>query len=179
MRQLVVLKPRDGISRSDLRARRSPSPSSTSRAGRRAALCRVFIAFAVFVIADGATHLAAVWALWQPSAWLTTVLKLTTALASVAVALLLPPLVPKALGLGAAGALLDSAPDAIILVDAAGVIRLVNERAERLFGYARRELLGQAIDAGAAGRRPRRARRAAQRLRPAARRQPLPRRDQA
>src|SRR5882724_1016654 len=104
---------------------------------------RVFIAFAVFVIADGATHLAAVWALWQPSAWLTTVLKLTTALASVAVALLLPPLVPKALGLGAAGALLDSAPDAIILVDAAGVIRLVNERAERLFGYARRELLGQ------------------------------------
>src|SRR2546422_7648012 len=57
---------------------------------------RVFVAFAVFVIADGATHLAAVWTLWQPSAWLATVLKLTTALAAVAVALLLPPLVPKA-----------------------------------------------------------------------------------
>src|SRR5207245_6119121 len=47
---------------------------------------RVFVAFAVFVIADGATHLAAVWTLWQPSAWLATVLKLTTALAAVAVA---------------------------------------------------------------------------------------------
>src|SRR3989442_8602313 len=104
---------------------------------------RVFVAFAVFVIADGATHLAAVWTLWQPSAWLATVLKLATALAAVAVALLLPPLVPKALALGAASALLDAAPDAIILIDASGTIRLVNERAERLFGYPRRELLGQ------------------------------------
>src|SRR5216117_2564900 len=104
---------------------------------------RVFVAFAVFVIADGATHLAAVWTLWQPSAWLATVLKLTTALAAVAVALLLPPLVPKALALGAASALLDAAPDAIILIDASGTIRLVNERAERLFGYPRRELLGR------------------------------------
>src|SRR3989475_9200809 len=104
---------------------------------------RVFVAFAVFVIADGATHLAAVSTLWQPSTWLATVLRLTTALAAVAVALLLPPLVPKALALGAASALLDAAPDAIILIDASGTIRLVNERAERLFGYPRRELLGQ------------------------------------
>src|SRR3989441_4415190 len=44
---------------------------------------RVFVAFAVFVIADGATHLAAVSTLWQPSAWLATVLRLTTALAAV------------------------------------------------------------------------------------------------
>src|SRR2546422_336421 len=92
---------------------------------------RVFVAFAVFVIADGATHLAAVSTLWQPSAWLATVLRLTTALAAVAVALLLPPLVPKTLALGAASALLDAAPDAIILIDASGTIRLVNERAER------------------------------------------------
>src|SRR5207247_1125444 len=104
---------------------------------------RVFVAFAVFVTADGATHLAAVWTHWQTSAWLATVLKLTTALAAVAVALLLPPLVPKALALGAASALLDAAPDAIILIDASGTIRLVNERAERLFGYPRRALLGR------------------------------------
>jgi len=104
---------------------------------------RVFVAFAVFIIADGATHLAAVWSVWQPSAWLATLLKVATALASVAVALVLPPLVPKALGLGAASAMLDGAPDAILLVDGTGVIRLVNERAERLFGYARSELLGR------------------------------------
>ena len=104
---------------------------------------RVFVAFAVFIIADGTTHLAAVWSVWQPSAWLATLLKVATALASVAVALVLPPLVPKALGLGAASAMLDGAPDAIVLVDGTGVIRLVNERAERLFGYTRSELLGR------------------------------------
>jgi PAS domain S-box-containing protein len=104
---------------------------------------RVFVAFAAFVIADGATHIAAVWSLWHPSAWLATGLKLATAVASVALALLLPPLGPKALGLGAAGALLDAAPDAMILVDVTGTIRLVNERAERMFGYSRRELLGR------------------------------------
>src|SRR5438105_9835478 len=104
---------------------------------------RVIVAFAVFIIADGATHLAAVWSVWQPSAWLATLLKVATALASVAVALVLPPLVPKALGLGAASAMLDGAPDAIVLVDGTGVIRLVNERAERLFGYTRSELLGR------------------------------------
>src|SRR5205823_6752007 len=104
---------------------------------------RVFVAFAGFVVADGATHLAAVWSLWQPSAWLATALKLATAVAAVAVALLLPPLAPKALGLGAAGALLDAAPDAMLLVDTNGAIRLVNARAEALFGYSRRELLGR------------------------------------
>ncbi|HEV8586515.1 MAG TPA: PAS domain S-box protein, partial [Methylomirabilota bacterium] len=104
---------------------------------------RVFVAFAVFVVADGAAHLAAVRTLWQPDAWPATALKLATAVAAVAVALLLPPLVPKALGLGAAGALFESAPDAILVVDGRDAISLVNERAERLFGYARRELLGR------------------------------------
>src|SRR5439155_1452629 len=65
---------------------------------------RVFVAFAVFIIADGATHLSAVWSVCQPSAWLATLLKMATALASVSVALVLPPLVPKALGLGVARA---------------------------------------------------------------------------
>ena len=104
---------------------------------------RVFVAFALFVIADGATHLAAVWVVWQPSAWLATALKIVTALASVAAALLLPPLVPAAASLGTAGAVLDATPDAIVLVDADGAIRLVNERAERLFGYSRGELVGR------------------------------------
>lgn len=104
---------------------------------------RILVAFAVFVVADGATHLASVWSVWQPNVWLATGLKLTTAVASVAVALLLPPFVPKALGLGAAEAVLDEAPDAVVLVDAQSVIRLVNQRAERLFGYSRHDLLGR------------------------------------
>jgi PAS domain S-box-containing protein len=41
---------------------------------------------------------------------------------------------------------LDSAPDALVLVDAQGVIRLVNAQTENLFGYARQELLGSPIE---------------------------------
>jgi len=43
-------------------------------------------------------------------------------------------------------ALLESAPDAIILVGADGRIALVNRRVEELFGYPRAELLGQDIE---------------------------------
>jgi PAS domain S-box-containing protein len=43
-------------------------------------------------------------------------------------------------------ALLDAAPDAIIVVDRAGTIILVNAQVERLFGYTRDELLGTNVD---------------------------------
>ncbi|MCE9565597.1 MAG: PAS domain S-box protein [Planctomycetes bacterium] len=42
--------------------------------------------------------------------------------------------------------LLESAPDAILLVDSSGRIVLVNTQTERLFGYTRDELLGQAVE---------------------------------
>ena len=42
--------------------------------------------------------------------------------------------------------LLDGAPDAIIVADQGGVIRAVNDQAERLLGYARGELLGESIE---------------------------------
>jgi PAS domain S-box-containing protein len=41
---------------------------------------------------------------------------------------------------------LDAAPDAIVLVDTSGRIALVNSEAERLFGYARDELLGEFVE---------------------------------
>jgi PAS domain S-box-containing protein len=43
-------------------------------------------------------------------------------------------------------ALLESAPDAMVIVDASGIITLVNARTEELFGYQREELLGQAVE---------------------------------
>jgi PAS domain S-box-containing protein len=44
-------------------------------------------------------------------------------------------------------ALLESAPDAMVIVDAAGAIVLVNAQTERMFGYSRHELLGQPVEA--------------------------------
>ncbi|WP_405497408.1 PAS domain S-box protein [Streptomyces sp. NBC_00096] len=43
-------------------------------------------------------------------------------------------------------ALLEAAPDAMVIVDDAGVIRLVNAQTEALFGHPREDLLGRSID---------------------------------
>lgn len=42
--------------------------------------------------------------------------------------------------------LLESAPDAFVIVDDSGHLQLVNAQTEKLFGYTRKELLGQAVE---------------------------------
>ena len=42
--------------------------------------------------------------------------------------------------------ILESAPDAMVIIDHLGLITVVNEQAERMFGYTRAELLGQEVD---------------------------------
>ena len=47
---------------------------------------------------------------------------------------------------GSLGALLDAAPDGIVLADATGRIVFVNEATVELFGYAREELVGELVE---------------------------------
>jgi PAS domain S-box-containing protein len=43
-------------------------------------------------------------------------------------------------------ALLDSAPDAMVISNREGMIELINRQAERVFGYAREEMLGRPVE---------------------------------
>jgi PAS domain S-box-containing protein len=123
----------------------------------------MFGCFGVFIIACGATHVMEIWTLWTPRYWLSGGIKALTALASVSTALLLVRLTPRALaipGLEALRAsteavvasalqfraLLESAPEAMVIVDKAGRIFLINAQTETLFGYARAELLGKPVE---------------------------------
>ena len=42
--------------------------------------------------------------------------------------------------------LIEAAPDAVVIVNRDGKIVIINAQTERLFGYARAELLGQSVD---------------------------------
>jgi PAS domain S-box-containing protein len=59
----------------------------------------MFLAFGVFIVACGMTHLMEVWTLWDPRYWLAGEIKVVTSVASVATALALPPLVPRVLNM--------------------------------------------------------------------------------
>jgi PAS domain S-box-containing protein len=59
----------------------------------------IFACFGLFIVACAGTHFMEIWTLWTPLYWLSGAVKLVTAVASVATALVLPPLLPKSLGL--------------------------------------------------------------------------------
>src|SRR5262249_15324071 len=59
----------------------------------------IFVAFALFIVACGATHFMEIWTLWAPLFWLSGAVKVLTAGASVITAIVLPPLIPRALDL--------------------------------------------------------------------------------
>jgi signal transduction histidine kinase len=59
----------------------------------------MFICFAVFIVSCGTTHLMEILNIWHPTYWLSGVIKAITAIASIATAILLIRLVPKALAL--------------------------------------------------------------------------------
>jgi PAS domain S-box-containing protein len=117
----------------------------------------MFVAFGIFIIACGFTHLMEVITIWKPLYWLAGYVKAITAMASVVTAIALPIFVPKIISDAADAAssteseerfqtLLDSAPDAMVIVNTDGAIVLVNSQTEKVFGFSRQELLGQKIE---------------------------------
>src|SRR6266536_1363557 len=59
----------------------------------------IFVLFGLFILGCGTTHLMEVWTVWQGTYRLSGLIKALTAGISVATAVLLVPLVPKALAL--------------------------------------------------------------------------------
>jgi signal transduction histidine kinase len=60
---------------------------------------RIFIAFGVFIVSCGMTHFMEVLVVWDARYWLQGFIKVLTAVSSVGTAIVLPPLVPRALAL--------------------------------------------------------------------------------
>lgn len=117
----------------------------------------MFLCFGIFIISCGATHYMEIWTLWEPVYWLSGLIKAVTAASSMVTAVLLIRLIPHALALPSPSQLvavedrfrrlLEAAPDAMVICADDGGILLANSEAEKLFGYAREELVGLKVRA--------------------------------
>ena len=68
----------------------------------------MFLCFAIFILACGASHVMEIWTVWHPSYWLAGAIKAVTAMASIPTAILLMKLIPFALALPSPAALAAS-----------------------------------------------------------------------
>ncbi len=169
----------------------------------------IFVLFSLFIFACGTTHLISILTIWRPLYWLDASIKAATASLSIVTAMLLWPLIPKALRVPSPARLqavinqmeyeaserkqaetalahlnatleqrvaartaelqasnerlaaeiesrkraeerfrraVEFAPNAMVMTNRDGIIEMVNLQTERIFNYARAELLGKSVD---------------------------------
>ena len=121
---------------------------------------RLYFLFAAFILACGATHFLDALAFWLPLYRLSALMRLVTAVVSWITVFYLVKHLPLLFSLKSQGALeaeinlrkiseekfrglLEAAPDAMVIVDVAGNIALINKQTEQLGGYNRAELVNQ------------------------------------
>jgi PAS domain S-box-containing protein len=115
----------------------------------------VFLAFGLFIVACGATHLMEVVTVWVPYYWLSAAVKLITAVASAATAIALVRIFPQLVNLTKSwrrralqnAKLLDLAHDGIFVLDWEGNIQFWNQGAERCYGWTAQEAVGKSAHA--------------------------------
>ncbi|MGR8934724.1 MAG: putative bifunctional diguanylate cyclase/phosphodiesterase [Gammaproteobacteria bacterium] len=130
----------------------------------------VFVLFGIFIFLCGTTHLLNIWTIWHPDYLLDGLVKFATALASVAAAVLIWPLLPKLLALPSPAQLLESnrmleatveqhkqierelfklsramefSSSMVLITDAKGRIEYCNEAFLRVTQYRREEVKGR------------------------------------
>ncbi|BBD69347.1 two-component sensor histidine kinase [Nostoc commune NIES-4072] len=59
----------------------------------------ILLLFGAFIVSCGTTHVMDVWTLWHPTYWLSTFMKVITAIISLYTAIALLPIIPQALAL--------------------------------------------------------------------------------
>ncbi|MEM8820082.1 MAG: ATP-binding protein [Pseudomonadota bacterium] len=130
----------------------------------------VILMFSIFIFTCGLTHVMGIWTVWNGTYGLQGLIKSATAAASIATALMLFPVMPQLLALRSPKELeeanlaltheiserqksekqtlrfMEAAPDATLIVNAEGVIKVVNAQAERLFGYAKDKMIGEPVN---------------------------------
>jgi len=130
----------------------------------------IFIAFAIFILACGTTHLMGIWTVWHGAYRLDGLIKAITAAASIVTTAMLVPVLPALVNLPSPDAfrkanqklreeidhgfatsrllarqasLLDLAHDAIIVRELDGTILFWNSGAESMYGWTKSEAAGE------------------------------------
>jgi two-component system cell cycle sensor histidine kinase/response regulator CckA len=128
------------------------------RAGRDLPYPYFFWAFGVFTVSCGATHFTEVVTVWKPVYWLLAAVKIVTATASAATAVVLivaaDDIVEFVRTAREAAArrgneqfrtLVNASPMAVVSADLEGKVTTWNPAAERLFGWSAAEIVGKSV----------------------------------